>query len=1646
MNARLRTLLALFLVALLAALVGCGKNNGNGLDPIGGGPDGDGDGGGDVTTTAALSIDELGIRAFNADGALRVELPLTRVAGTTFDADVTVELRNLAMPIDAAPAATATRTVRVEAAALTATVDVTDWADLPDGTADAGPLGGWVIRYVIDDPRGQIAGRRSLFEAWEKRSVSLVAASEINIEGETRVRVLAADADGTPLAEREVTATLVSAAGEREVFTGSTDEFGALSVPLDATAEELGDVELIVRIATDDGHETISTALEVVREERILMTTDKPLYQPGQRIHVRTLALSRPSLSPAADRPILFEVYDADGNKVFRDEGTTDAFGVASLEVPLASELNMGDWRISATMDGVSTERTVRVERYVLPRFGVTLRQDRDFYRPGDTALVDIDAQYFFGQPVSGGKVTVQPWTFDVGFNPLEPIDLELDDNGMARVEVPIPTFLVGTPLEQGNAFVRLDVTVTDATEHEETATRSLVVSEQAILQTIIPASDLVAGSDATFYVLTRTPSGAALAAENTLTFDGDTFDFETDELGYAELVLSLPPTAGDVTLSLASTDDNGERATRDFTFAQGAADRSIAVVSDGSLYSVGDEIQLDILTGGNPPRVFMDVVRDGQVLLTDTVELSNGRGEVSLPVSADLGGALQIDVYYVTTQAQIIRGRRLVYVEGADDLTVEYTTDRDEYRPGDPAEIEVRVTDGEGQGVVAAVGLTIVDEAVFALQDMQPGLERVYFQLEEELLQPQYNLYGWSMTDIVAAGEVDDEERETAAAVVLAATAPPGFGDLVNSLAPALQQADGMADSYGRSDMQRIADAFVDLSERGVFDETDWSDADTMEGVLERIGFFHDPWGQPYDIQPSLDGAAGWDGVTAVGTGPDETKGTDDDITRTWYRWELTWQDPDRWDDDFGGGGMADAGAGGGDWGDPEPPNVDDGTDPSEGGGGDAPRVRQYFPETLLVMPDIITNPDGTYTIDVDMADSITTWRITGMASSASGQLGSATGGIRVFQPFFIDIDFPVELTQNDRVAVPVALFNYLDTAQTVELQVDLDASGDWFTLLSDDTLSVDLDPGEVTVRYFDVRVDRVGLQPFQVTGIGSTLSDAVRRSVRVSPDGQQQDLSISDRLAGDVTHTITIPAAAIDEASQLFVKVYPGLFSQVVEGLDSLLQVPSGCFEQTSSTTYPNVLVLRYLQETGTGTPEIELRATEYIAQGYQRLLSYEVTGGGFEWFGGDPAHRILTAYGLLEFYDMSQVFDVDPAVITRTQDWLLSQQEADGRFRAAQEGIHEGATNNFTDSDLRATAYLTYALVESGATGPQVDSALTWLRGNLSGVDDPYSLGMVANALLAADPSSSLARDLLDDLDDAKQTDETAGGVIYWWESGSQSLYYGGGDAMTMETTALILQAMIRAGGYSDTVQGIVGYLISNKDTFGNFASTQATILSLRAFIELLLNSTPEVAADIRVLLGGAEIASFSVDASNSDLMRQFDLSDLAVEGDNDVTIEFSGEGALLYQIVGRYWIPWELVDDPGSDDVLSIDMAYDRTNLAVDEMIEVTTTVTNHSAARQDMIMLDLGIPPGFEPVIADFSDYIDDASNPVSRVERSGRQLTVYVYGLDAGETLALVWHLQATMVVEAQTPPSSVWLYYDSDTKSDAEPVEIVVN
>ena len=118
-----------------------------------------------------------------------------------------------------------------------------------------------------------------------------------------------------------------------------------------------------------------------------------------------------------------------------------------------------------------------------------------------------------------------------------------------------------------------------------------------------------------------------------------------------------------------------------------------------------------------------------------------------------------------------------------------------------------------------------------------------------------------------------------------------------------------------------------------------------------------------------------------------------------------------------------------------------------------------------------------------------------------------------------------------------------------------------------------------------------------------------------------------------------------------------------------------------------------------------------------------------------GKPPAHRILTAYGLMEFYDMAKVHNVDPAVISRTQQWLAKQQDKDGSYKPTKGGTREGAINKFTDDVFRNTAYITWALASTEYQGPELGKGIQYLKDHLDDMKDNYTIVIVTHNMQQA-----------------------------------------------------------------------------------------------------------------------------------------------------------------------------------------------------------------------------------------------------------------------------------------------------------------------
>ncbi len=1598
--------------------------------------------------------------------------------------------------------------------------------------------------------------------------------------GVLHVRVQRHD-NGDPVPGADVKVSLQPRDGGRAhlLYEGTTGQDGHVAAAFTVPEVREASQQLVVETRSDLGRDTLEQPVTVERNFKVLLTTDKPIYQPGQQILIRALALGAFDRLPAAGSEIEVIVADAKGNKVFRETATTSGYGIASWSFQLANEVNHGNYKITATLADTSSEKTVVVKPYVLPKFKVTATTDETFYRPGQRVTGQVTAAYFFGKPVDGGQVQLNGWVYDVERQQVLDLSGQTGSDGTFAFEFDLPDYLV-SGLEGGVADYILEVAVTDGAAHTEQVSIRIPVAQQGILIEAVPESGAFKpGLENILYLLTAYPDGAPAECDLSVRVNGREYQAQTGPYGLGEL--RLTPDSPYADLYLQARDSLGHSGEAQVYVEGQYWGSQVLLRPDRAAYRVGETMNVEILTTDSSGSVYLDITREGQTLSTRALDIRNGKASAAIDLTPDLYGTLALHAYRPQFGGEIVRDTRLVIVDAPTDLALDVQFDQDTYLPGEQASLQISVSDPAGAGVQSALGLAVVDESVFALQEQDPGFAKLYFLLEKELLEPKFDLHGLTFPQLMIQTDEEalQEARNTAAKASLAGIGLSPLGLAADSHNLKYQMAQQRQAGFfsavtkitfpilllipltavlalgyalrrervlGRSLLLGIGlpllllGWFVAVLALIPLPNAPWATT-----PLEKFGYLIEGLGPallclagPLALGGII-GAIGLAvravrkadlplglallmllayalllplfGLALLASNVSEPSPVAIVVFAVAYLavplafgaraagygfkregWALLASGLVAFlallaiagplvvasaGPQIGGVMRAAPGLGGermafdgavpvgaelqmfNEVEAPQPmatmaPEMPPEEAKAEGTGAqgqqEAPLLRQFFPETMYWNPEAVTDDTGQWQADLELAHTITTWRLTALASAQDGRLGSATAPLRVFQDFFVDIDLPLALTQDDEVSMPVAVYNYLETGQRVELTLE---QQDWFEILDEATQAVEVAPGDVTVVYFPIKITATEgrFRPI-VTAIGEKMSDAttLRHDVQVVPNGKRFDGTFSDRLSGDTEQTVAIPAEAIPGTANIYVKVYPGILSQVVEGLDALLRMPFGCFEQTSSTTYPNVLVMDYLKSTSQASPEVQMKAEQYINLGYQRLTTFEVAGGGFSLFGGPPPDRMLTAYGLMEFTDMARVHPVDEAIIDRAAQWLLSQQKADGSWENDQGLVHESSWSSLGNERLPVTAYIVWALTEAGYKDEaSTQKGVDYVREFWRDAEDPYALALVANALVAADPEGGATGAALDQLAQMAIMD----GNGAYWQSDIATFMGATGQTGSIETTALAAYAFLRAEQHTDLANQALTYLIQQKDSYGTWYSTQATVLTLKALLLSVRKGGEGADATVTVSLNGEETDPIRITGENSDVVQVVSFTDRPVLGDNKVRIGVSGKGNLMYQISSRYYLPWDRVTVPAPEaSLMDIAVRYDRTQLSVNDTINVSVHVElKEGAARQAIV--DLGIPPGFEVMSEDLADLVarhsdlpsDYAGAKFSRFDLTGRQIIIYLEGLQAGQPLDFGYRIRARYPIRAQTPPSATYDYYNPGVSAVSAPTAIEV-
>ena len=91
----------------------------------------------------------------------------------------------------------------------------------------------------------------------------------------------------------------------------------------------------------------------------------------------------------------------------------------------------------------------------------------------------------------------------------------------------------------------------------------------------------------------------------------------------------------------------------------------------------------------------------------------------------------------------------------------------------------------------------------------------------------------------------------------------------------------------------------------------------------------------------------------------------------------------------------------------------------------------------------------------------------------------------------------------------------------------------------------------------------------------------------------------------------------------------------------------------------------------------------------------------------------------------------------------------------------------------------------------------------------------------------------------------------------------------------------------------------------------------------------------------------------------------------------------------------------------------------------------------------MVIVDLGLPPGFTVLAEDLNDLVE--KDVMEKYSLTSRQIIVYLREVPADQPIVLGYRLMARFPIKAKAAKSLVYEYYDPSVRDEAAPQEMLV-
>ena len=1235
--------------------------------------------------------------------------------------------------------------------------------------------------------------------------------------------------------------------------------------------------------------------------------TDRPVYKPGDTVHVKLWAgearYDLGEVSEYAGKTAKIEIYDGMNEKVFEKDGlVADEFGGLEFDFELTDEAALGDYRVAVTGAVPNASFSFRVEEYKKPEYEVKVEAPDEPVALGESFEATVKANYYHGAPVAEAmvKVKVERNFFNNRWFPVGSWDWLYGQGywwfygeyswypGWSRWGCVRPS----APWWQQNR--------TGAPE--------------LVLEKTIPI-----GADGTVKV---------------------EIDSAIAKLVHGDQDHRYTVTAEVVDASRRIVVGSGSVLAAREPFA-------VTVWMDRGYANVGDEVEgffsartLDgkVVPGKAVAKLYRSTVNDEDEIEEEELgewTPEDGRWRFSAPKA----GQYRVAVVFTDEKGRGQEGATVFSVRGGDDELVEgfrtnpleLIPDKKEYKPGETVKLlvnvdqpdsrvwlfikasqgkssETRIITVEGKSQIVEIPLELGDMPNFFVEGVTVAKGEVFTVTREIVLPPEKRLLGVEVVpakDKLKPGEktaftvkitdADGEPYKGSAAISVYDKSLEYIsgGSNVGGIVPFFWDWKRHHWGQGMSSSQQLMGRHMQVSETEFMQWLGISGSQRMLGFASGAGNYYLKDNAPVRSRRS-----------ALNEPMSEVMEAD---------------------------AFAD----------------DEGAMRGEKKKEAVPEVivRSEFVDLLKWVGSVETDGNGEATIELEMPDNLTTWKIKTWAMGKGTRVGEGEAEIVTSKDLIVRLQAPRFFVEKDEVTLSAVVHNYHDEPKDVTVSLELD--GDNLTAGGAMERRVAIAAkGETRIDWV-AQVKKEGEVTVRMKAIAADDSDAMELKFPVYVHGMAKTESFSRSIApqGDSTKiSFTIPEKRRPSESKLIVNYSPSVASAMIDALPYLASYPYGCTEQTLNRFVPTTIVHRLLKDLGhdlaaikdkkvnlnpqqLGDPKEraaqwqpkhphwnpvwdEAEVAKMERAGIGRLRDQQNPDGGWGWFSAYgstsyPHTTVVVMHGLL--LAKANGADVPEAVISRGLEWLEKREKVEINKLRNWGKKNERLQKKSADA---TDAFVRRVLGEGGRDSEEMTGFL---------FRDKNDLPVYAKALLGLElhrrndttKRDEVIRNIRQYL---KRDDENQTAYLdlpnrsYWW-------YWYGSE---FEAQAWFLKLLAAAEPKSPDARGLVKYLINNRSNTTYWNSTRDTAYCIEAIGDYL-KASGEGDADltVEVLLDGKSLKTVEITKEN---LFTYDSSvlvagDILTAGEHEIELRKMGEGPLYVNAYVEYFTLEDFITKAG-----------------------------------------------------------------------------------------------------------------------------------